>query len=291
LDAARLAADAARLRLQKLKQPANDQAVAAANAAVAGAEAALKTAQAQLAEINARPTSVELQEADDRVSAAQAALDRAQAEPEPLQPEMDLRSFDVALAQRGLEQDQAQVSELEREIAAARVTAPFVGTVISVGVRPGTTVEAGRPVVVLGKTSDPVVIANALDSEAARLAAGQKATVELFDGDGTPHSASVIDLARGPGGTGTVARIRVSWGAARPDYGASARVHVVIQQKTDVLLVPPRAVHDVGNGQNVVDLLDGDVWRAAQVEVGIVSPDAVEIVSGLDEGQLVAVGR
>jgi multidrug resistance efflux pump len=286
VDSARLVLESATARLLELQAgPSADQ-VAAATQAAAAARTTLAGATARADELNARPTAAELREAEDRVTVARTALARAQAEAQLAQPAGDAGTYDLALLQNALEQERAQVAGLERELAETRLRAPVQGTVVAVQVRSGDPLEPGRPAILLARPGQHMVRADLTDREAARLAAGQTATVQL--GASPPAGAVVAAIAPGENGVGQVALIAVEW-PAPPVAGVEAQVAVVVQQKEDVLLVPRHVVRSAGV-RRFVQYLDGATRRVANVELGIVAGEQVEIVSGLVEGQLVLGG-
>jgi len=63
-------------------------------------------------------------------------------------------------------------------------------------------------------------------------------------------------------------------------------VRAVLEVKDDVLWLPPLAVRDFG-GRRFVVIEENGRQRRVDVTVGIQSADRVEIVSGLEEGQVV----
>ena len=74
--------------------------------------------------------------------------------------------------------------------------------------------------------------------------------------------------------------------------GMSARMEVVVYQKTDALLVPIAAV-DTGGGRSRLRIRDRDSGEVRLVEVvtGTTTLDSVEIVEGLSAGDEILVGR
>jgi membrane fusion protein (multidrug efflux system) len=71
--------------------------------------------------------------------------------------------------------------------------------------------------------------------------------------------------------------------------GMLVRVRIVNDRK-DALLLPPRALSQSAEGWQVQVAKDGQpVWR--KVEIGLQTEDAVEIRSGLKEGEQVLVSR
>jgi membrane fusion protein (multidrug efflux system) len=293
LDAANAAVDNARTTLQNatdrynaLQSGPTDDQVAAASNAVDTARSALATAQARLDELNSHPTPAELRDAEDKVAAARAALDRMRAGAGAA-PADSGAGTDVLLLQKQVEQDRAQVTGLEQDIAAGRLVAPQAGIVSSVLVRPGDPMNRDQPVIMLAKPGTPIIRADLGDKDAARVQPGQNATIQL-DGVQDPVSASVVAVGNAQNGAGRVALLQPTWPGDPVPLGTAARVAVTVQEKQDVLLVPQKAVRSTGT-RNYVQYMDGLIRRNANVEVGVSSGDMVEIVSGLTEGQLVVV--
>lgn len=283
VDAAQGARDAAQARLDTLQAGANPDQVSAARGAADAARSALEIARARQADLNGRPTAEELRAAEGRVVAAASVLERARADtgvpPDGTTP----AAFDLLLLQKSVQQDRAQVALLEQNLEETRLLAPFDGTVASVPVRSGDPVEPERTVVVLARPGELIARAELGDSEAARLAVGQKATARL-DGSSQDLEAVVTDIQDAPGGLGRTAQFRVTWPSTQPALGAAIELKVTVQQKNDVLLVPQKSVRSAGV-RRYVEYMDGTVRRVVNVDVGIVSGGNAEILSGLREGQ------
>ena len=94
---------------------------------------------------------MELREAERRLQAAQATMERARTEAQPLPEVADSATFDVQLLQQSVATARAQVETIERELTATRLRAPFAGTVVTVSVRSGDPIEPGQPAIVLTK--------------------------------------------------------------------------------------------------------------------------------------------
>jgi macrolide-specific efflux system membrane fusion protein len=228
-----------------------------------------------------------VREAEDKVAQAQAALARARAEGSA-SPEIDPRARDALLAQKEVEQARAEVASLEKDLAATRLLAPFEGTVVSMQVRPGDPLEAGRPVMTLARPGDPVIRVDLSERDAGRLAVGQKATVKLDGGgDEAPLSGSLVELVEDTT-AGRAGLLEVSWPTTPPVLGTTARVAVTLQEKENVLIVPEQALRSAGS-RRFVEYLQGGSRRTANVEVGIVADGDAEVLSGLQEGQPVLV--
>ena len=285
VDRARLAVQQAEAHLSDVQAgPSTDQQALAASK-VDSARLAVQQAEARLAEMKSHPTPEELSRAQDQVAIARTGLDQARGDGASADSASDSQSFDRVLAKMAVDQDQAEVQRLEQDLAATRLTAPFAGTVTAVRVRPGDPLDPNTPVITLAPPGTPIVRVDVTSDQAARLAVGQPATVQLDGVDG-PLSATVADLVANPDTGARAAILDVQWTADPAAYNTSANIQVVLQEKSDVLLVPKTAVRTIGN-RRTVELAQGSGRRAATVEVGITGDKDVEIVSGLQEGQVV----
>ncbi len=63
-------------------------------------------------------------------------------------------------------------------------------------------------------------------------------------------------------------------------------MQVALEKKTDVLWLPPAAIRNF-EGRKFVVIQDGERQRRQNVVLGIQSKERVEIVEGLQEGQII----
>jgi HlyD family secretion protein len=260
--------------------------VAVATSAVTAARASLASAKDRLAQLTGPPTDAQQREVDERVMAAQTDLARARAGSQP--DDTDPRAFDMIMLERGLEQDRAQVTTLEADIEAARIRAPFGGVVATVSVRPGDPVDADSPALVLARAGKSIVRVPLNDREAARVAVGQAASIQLDGADQGELSGSVSGFADPERGTERVALLEVAWPSDSPAIGTTVQAVVTVQEKQNVLIVPKGAIRSAGP-RRYVEYLENGSQRVTDVQVGLVGEGDAEIVSGLTEGQLVSV--
>jgi len=107
----------------------------------------------------------------------------------------------------------------------------------------------------------------------------------------TPLTATVsrITTAAQAGGGSPTADFKVSWpDGTDPKFGVPVQVNITVKEKPAALIVPKKALRQTGS-RTYVEVLDGTLRRITNVEVGITTNDTVEIVSGLTEGQVVAL--
>jgi multidrug resistance efflux pump len=112
------------------------------------------------------PTAAELAGAWQQVQQAQDALAR-------LQPTSD----NIAVAQAAAEQAQAALAEAEQQVEDATLTAPFDGTVLSVGLHVGETVGPGTPILTLADLNHLQVLAGMDQNLLGQIQAGQSVSI------------------------------------------------------------------------------------------------------------------
>jgi multidrug efflux pump subunit AcrA (membrane-fusion protein) len=243
----------------------------------------------RVAELANRPTRAELHDAEERVVAAQVALERVRAEPPPVVDESDPGAYDRVALEKSLEQDRSQVATLEQQLSGMTLRAPFAGIVSSLQVRPGDPVDRGVQVLAIARPGDPIVNADVNRDDAARITIGQRATVQGEGAATTPLEATVIGLIDGPAGVGQTAQLKVAWQQPPPAYGAAVQALVTVLEKNNVLLIPQRAVRSSGQ-RRYVEYMEGDARRTVDVSLGIAGGGEVEVLSGLREGQIILAG-
>jgi hypothetical protein len=141
------------------------------------------------------------------------------------------------------------------------------------------------------------VSAELVSNQMEDLSEGMVAEIFLTSRPGVTLAGSVRQLPYpyGSGGRGQTVEdmdksTRITIDASPTEAGFAmgdlVRVTVELERKADVLWLPPQALR-IFDGRRFAVLQDGDVQRRVDVEVGIETPDRVEIESGLEEGQTV----
>lgn len=289
VETSRLAYEAALTRFQKLSAGAGDDLAGAVYAAFQSAESALRGAEAQQAEILARPTSAELNAAEELLRKARDTLAQARSESEiPPEDPVEQTTYDLAVLQQVVDQEQTAIAALENDLNQAQVVAPFEGRIVAVGVRVRDGVDAGKPVAVIAKRdAAPLVIAEAPVADGARLSVGQPATLKYGGATAGEAQAPLAEISTAGASTVRVI-LRPAWSGAAPALGSPVSVSVVAEQRENVTLVPEAALR--GSGLiRVVEILNGQDRRQAEVSVGLIANGDAEIQSGLSEGDRVVL--
>jgi membrane fusion protein (multidrug efflux system) len=253
-----------------------------------------------LAEIDSRAFVDQRRQAVAGLSQARAALENAQhnlARNERLfsrgiaaGKEVEDARAQRAAAEAALETANAALETAERQLSRTHVTSPIAGLVVKRLVSVGEQVDgtAAQPIVEVANL-DHVEVAAAVPAEyLGRVKVAQHAEVstdayadQSFDGE-IVAIAPVVDAATNT----ALARIRLANPGRLLKVGMFAQARITVGERKGVLTVPPSAVAK-GDDDSAVYVLSGDVATRTNVTLGLETSDAVEILSGVTEGQRV----
>jgi multidrug efflux pump subunit AcrA (membrane-fusion protein) len=317
-----LAEQAAQQKAQRLAKQAADKtvltapqagqlSVQSAQTALKQAEAGVRTAtvslddakmaQAAATDATASPT----QFADHALTAAQVQLSVDQARMQTLQG---------GNAGSEIAREKTRVNLLHDQSIAATAAAqpvivlkaPFDASVADVSVSPGQTIEGGTsansgassgggsPAIRLVTAGTNSIMADASESDVAQLDRGQKIDLSFPGLPGLSANGTIVDIAS----TGTVNKdnqvtypVRIDVVSPPPSLkvGMTAQASLSVPLASGVLSAPRRAIRTV-SGQTLLDKVgaDGQV-QAVPVRIGRTDGANVELLSGVQEGDVVAI--
>jgi len=192
-------------------------------------------------------------------------------------------------------QAQLALERLQAQVADAQIVAPMDGQVLSLSLYAGRPAEAFKPVIVVADPSAIEVSADLSSSQLQEMVEGQEAVVTLSAYPGQTWHGAVRRLpypygagggTEGLAGEDKSTRISLEGDLSGLELGDLARVTIVLEEKDDVLWLPPAAIR-IFQGREFVIVQDADRQRRVDVTIGIESNDRVEILEGLEEGQIV----
>jgi len=195
---------------------------------------------------------------------------------------------------KAVERAKLSVERLEAQVADTRVSSTISGKVTSVSAYEGREVQAYRTVFVVADEKGLIVTAEPMSSQLQRLAEGMAAAIILSAYPGKELPAQIVQLPYpyGRGGGATVEqadkRTHITFDPQDLDLQAGDLVKVIVtlERKDDALYLPPAAIRTFAGRQFVVVEEEGR-QRRVDVTVGIQSLERVEILDGLEEGQMV----
>ncbi|MBI4786093.1 MAG: efflux RND transporter periplasmic adaptor subunit [Chloroflexi bacterium] len=187
---------------------------------------------------------------------------------------------------------QLDVDAARNSLAQTRLIAPYNSTVLEVNVREGELVGGFSPLAVIADLTALQIATEIDEIDVAHAQVGQTVQVRFDAFPGEQFEGKVTRLfpaaSTQRGTTVYSAVVEFNPGAfkVRPGMGATMKIRTI--EKKSVLLVPNRALKNVGTRKAVHVLAPGQE-RDVIVETGVTDGNETEIVSGLNEGDQVLV--
>lgn len=185
---------------------------------------------------------------------------------------------------------------LSYQAVSSIVSAPMSGIITNIIYAPGMMISAsadsGQRIAVIQAEGTPLASFNISEIDVSQVKVGQKATIKLDSISDKTFTGKVLSIDR----IGTVTSGVTSYPAVvQFDTGASdilpnmaATASIILETKSDVLLVPSSVIQRQGD-QNIVRVMRGKQEQSVTVETGLVSDTQTEIISGVSEGDEVVV--
>ncbi|MBC7232797.1 MAG: efflux RND transporter periplasmic adaptor subunit [Chloroflexi bacterium] len=260
-----------------------------ANAALSAAEDKVKQAEETLAQLKAG-----LAEAQVRNKIAQAEYNLAKAKdtlatilagPDPKA---------VQLAQARYNAAKAALEKAQATLDAATMTAPFDGTVISVGAEAGDIVSSSTVIVTLADLSNLRVLASVDETDISKVEVGQEATITFDAFPGRKFRGKVLEVPLEGKLVQNVVTYEVPISLEGTEGvplkpGMTANVSIIVGRRENALLLPVLALQQGEDGYVVMVQEADGTTTATRVEVGLSDGTYVEIVRGLNEGDRVVI--
>ena len=196
----------------------------------------------------------------------------------------------MASADAAVEQAMAALSTADRQIERAQIRSPIAGQVVKRMVSVGEQVDgtAAQPVAEIANLDRVELAANVPADHLFLVKVGQLVSVSsdaypdrMFKGTVLAISPAV-DVAT----NAALVRIRISNADRLLKIGLFAEARVQTVQHVNALVVPPSALVRDDSGPAVY-VVTADTAQRTPVTVGIEKGDAIEIVSGVQDGQTV----
>lgn len=244
-----------------------------------------------LAELDTGGSQYDLRRAEINLEMAKLRLELEKIQTPAWSPQ-----YETVIAMRQYETELAQLAldELQAYLRAAQIVSPLAGTVRSLALTEGWTVEAFKNVIVVADLNQLEIAAELSPDQMAVLQEGMTGTVAPV-GDPSQSVSAVIRALPYPYGATAKAeaggikntRVTCDISTSRLGLGDLAQVVVTLEKRTDALWLPPAAIR-LFNGRTFVIVKEADgQQRRVDVRIGISSNERVEILDGLTEGQLV----
>ena len=207
-----------------------------------------------------------------------------------LQAELAQMDLDEIKVNPALHTASAKAKELEQAMADAQLKAPVAGVIVEAPTA-GKTVRPTSPAFQIGDVSKLELGAAALDEDLKQLTEGLPVSI-VFEGrsDKKVYPGTIRQLPY-PYGSGTdgAKEIRVTLddpAAVSVKLGDRVLISTILQQKKQILWLPPQAIRTVG-GKSFVVVQTPSGTQRVDITLGLQKSDRVEVQGNLTEGQVV----
>jgi len=299
----------ARLSLESTKADSPWTALESARLGVENAEISLDNAQRNYDDAISRPENPastvdsayqQLQNAKNSLANAQVQYDQAaqnfytyqfqiaQAENTVIERELALeqarQSGGTAADDEAVRSAQLSIDQINADIARSSLYAPIEGVVLEVTISPGDAVEAFSTVITIGNPEPKEAIASLSITDAQRLSVGLVGVCEVIN---QPDTAVQCVVRRQPLSSQDADQTtRVAASLENVADGQLIQIAMPLEVRQNVLWLPPAAIRTFQNRTFVV-LQTPDGPRSVDVQIGLQTDDRVEIISGVNEGDVV----
>ncbi len=199
----------------------------------------------------------------------------------------------ITMKEKEVELAQLNLDELNKAVADSRIVSPIDGVIRSLTLRDGAVAEPFEPVIIVADLSNLEVSGDVGGDSMTRLAEGMEVSITpvVLEGDALTGKIYTLPYPYGSGSKDALdqsLRIRADQDLVAEGYEVGDLVEVValLEKSEGVLWLPPQAIRTF-EGRKFVVVKDGDGQRRVDVRTGLQSDDRVEIVEGVEEGQVI----
>jgi len=253
-----------------------------------------------VAEIETPPLEDQQRQARAALSQARAALENARlnlARTERLfergiaaGKEVEDARAQGSASRAGLEQAEAALATADRQLGRANVRSPISGQVVKRFVGVGEQVDGtpAQPLLEVANVDRVEVAAHVAADHLGRVRVRQPVAVVSDAWPDRTFDGVVVAIAPAvdPATNAALVRIRVLNPEHLLKVGMFAQARIGLSERKGVLVVPPSAVSKGDEGAAVY-VVSGDEAARTPVKIGLETPEAVEVLSGVKEGQKV----
>jgi RND family efflux transporter MFP subunit len=190
--------------------------------------------------------------------------------------------------------EQAQVSQQQAEwrLEQATLKAPINGVVTTLFVESGEMANSGQTVITLSDLANLDVDVNLDETDVARIEMGMTVVVTVDAFPGMEVSGEVIEIASTADVQAGVVLYPIKVHLDPTDLplrsGMTVNVMFTLEERKDTLVVPFRAVETEG-GQAYLTRVTVSGSERVAVTMGLITDTQIEILSGIEEGDVITV--
>ncbi|MDD4096083.1 MAG: HlyD family efflux transporter periplasmic adaptor subunit [Oscillospiraceae bacterium] len=196
-----------------------------------------------------------------------------------------------------------KLSEKRLGSATTELIASESGVITELFAQKGSTTTKGAPALTLSVSDTLELVVNVDEMEIAGITVGKTCRIFVPALEGQEFDGTVIRVSQAAVNTDGLSRYPVTVSIENPTgvlsgilSGMTARADILVVENTGVLLVPAQAVQVIDGKKyvSVVDSIDDNdqtmqEGRLVEIQTGLSSGSMTEIISGLQEGDIVII--
>jgi len=243
-------------------------------------------------------TDQEILESEADYEIAKANYNKAQAELEALQAANGIDPDELILAQAQVTSAELSLRIAEETLEGAALTAPFDGTIVAINGNIGEEVNTSA-FITIADLSQLYLDIYLDETDMDMIGVGHKVYAVfdalpnvIFTGEVVQVNPKLVSSGQYNMVQGLVKldSSALETGQNMP-LGLSATVDVVAGSAENVLLVSVEALHEREDGSYIVYVMNGETPEQREVEIGLKDYTYAEVLNGLRQGEVVAIGN
>ncbi|MFN8488757.1 MAG: HlyD family efflux transporter periplasmic adaptor subunit [Caldilineaceae bacterium] len=226
---------------------------------------------------------------DTTAAVAQNQLELAQLALESLDTQVN------PVLELNLKQAEIQVKKVKQQILFGQLKAPFSGEIRFINLPKADEQVAATAYAVVARVVDTATFQIELNLPRIQLEPlreGMPVKINAVSLNGVTLNGEITALPR-PFGTSSGSLVEVALAKpadnAKLSEGITVAVNVALQSRKNALVIPRSALREKNQVYSVI-LQEGDQQREVTIAVGIIGNDQVEVLAGLEAGQVIVSG-
>ena len=253
--------------------------------------------QVELAELDLERAREGSSDGDHNIELLQKNVELAKLELEQLSAQREGSDLKVVEQEKQVELAELEVERLEKTQSDMQIVAPFAGQILRMFPEVGEMLEGFESVMVLADPTSLEIGVQARGDAIVSIQVDQEVAIILND---YPTHTLMGRVTQLPSffSTSTVAGqsqerlVRIAFQEVPTEVeleiGMLARLTIVVREEDDALIIPRTALQS-RRDTFWVEVMEGGIVRRVPVETGIITDTEAQILTGLEEGQVIVV--
>ena len=235
---------------------------------------------------------IALRRAEISVERAQLFLDMTLENLWASEEEIQLKEWDLELAQLSYQELMLSLGEQLESVAGAKLVAPMDGMITKSSVRVNQIFNDTQEVMTIADVTELAILVDSYTVDVEELKEGMQVQMEVYNGSDI-YEGTILQMPY-PYGTGPARDIDkyiyIEFNNAADGEGWEINdrfdITAEINRVEDVLILPVEAVREF-SGRTFVMVQEGEMQVSIDITTGLTDGIMIEILEGLEEGQIV----